>query len=115
MLPQAKDILWKGIIEDLFAEAEKSPEDLLGLSLDLSKRLFRKGFSKKKINSLLDFIRSYVFLFYSRPRSFGGFFLWPVPGLFFAMLALPGKARGSGRPGFTGRKGENAGAGKIWP
>ena len=43
-------------------KAEKSPEDLLDLSLDLSKRLFRKGFSKKKINSLLEFIRSYVFL-----------------------------------------------------
>ncbi len=43
-------------------KGEKSPEDLLNLSVDLARRLLRKGFSKKKINSLLDFLRSYVYL-----------------------------------------------------
>jgi len=38
------------------------PEDLLNLSVDLARRMFRKGFSKMKINCLLDFLKSYVYL-----------------------------------------------------
>lgn len=43
-------------------ERPKQPEELLNLSLDLAKRMFRKGFSKQKINSLLDFLKLYVYL-----------------------------------------------------
>jgi hypothetical protein len=41
---------------------EKDPAQLFDLSMDLVRRMFRKGFPKKKIRSLLDFIKSYVCL-----------------------------------------------------
>jgi hypothetical protein len=37
-------------------------EDLLDLSVELARRLVRKGFSRVKINNLLDFIKAYVCL-----------------------------------------------------
>ena len=43
-------------------KSERTPEDLLNLSLDIARRLFRKGFSRQKINTLLDFLQSYVHL-----------------------------------------------------
>lgn len=41
---------------------EVKQEELLNLTVELAKRLFRKGFSREKVNNLLDFIKAYVFL-----------------------------------------------------
>jgi hypothetical protein len=41
---------------------EIKQDELLNLSVELAKRLFRKGFSRVKVNHLLDFIKAYVFL-----------------------------------------------------
>jgi hypothetical protein len=43
-------------------EPDMRPEDLLDLSFELARRMLRKGFPKEKINRLLVFLRSYVYL-----------------------------------------------------
>lgn len=35
--------------------------DLVGLSVDLVRRMYKKGFSKEKIRTLFDFLQSYLF------------------------------------------------------
>ncbi|HMH23043.1 MAG TPA: hypothetical protein VK563_14765 [Puia sp.] len=39
---------------------DRQPEDLLRLSVDLARRLFKKGFSRKKVDQLLTFLKTYV-------------------------------------------------------
>lgn len=41
--------------------SKNRPADLLNLTVDLARRLFRKGFSKFKINRLLYFLSAYVY------------------------------------------------------
>lgn len=42
-------------------KSEGRPEDVYNLSVDLARRLFRKGFNKFKINKLLYFLSAYVY------------------------------------------------------
>src|SRR5258708_7339031 len=42
-------------------KSEGRPEEVFNLSVELARRLFRKGFSKLKINRLLHFLSTYVY------------------------------------------------------